>query len=110
MALRYHKKTSDVSMGIEMFEEAQALSLYDFNGKETTMANLCYVNTPKGNPIESRAFGHRHPIDLLRIVMKRMRVRRDLVHLHSLPDYLLHDVGLQPGDVRREMVRPLWRA
>jgi uncharacterized protein YjiS (DUF1127 family) len=42
-------------------------------------------------------------------IVRRVRERRELSRLLSLPDYLLKDVGLQRHDVQRQALRPLWR-
>ena len=42
-------------------------------------------------------------------VAKRIRNRRELNRLLKLDDYLLHDIGLQRGEIQREALRPLWR-
>ncbi len=44
-----------------------------------------------------------------RHVFLRFKERRELTRLNSYPDYLLHDIGLQRGDIQREALKPLWR-
>ena len=40
---------------------------------------------------------------------KRIRDRRELNRMLKLDDYLLHDIGLQRGEIQGEALRPLWR-
>ncbi len=42
-------------------------------------------------------------------LMDRLRNRREMNRLLSMPDYQLRDIGLQRGDIQREALRPLWR-
>jgi uncharacterized protein YjiS (DUF1127 family) len=49
------------------------------------------------------------PISIARTLVRRLRERRALNRLLSLPDYLLNDVGLQRHDIQREALKPLWR-
>jgi uncharacterized protein YjiS (DUF1127 family) len=42
-------------------------------------------------------------------VLARVRNRRQMNYLLSLPDYQLKDIGLQRGDIQREALKPLWR-
>jgi uncharacterized protein YjiS (DUF1127 family) len=34
---------------------------------------------------------------------------KDRAHLERMPDYLLHDIGLNDADVHREIAKPFWR-
>ena len=35
------------------------------------------------------------------IVLRRLRIRSDRRQLESMPDYLLHDLGITRGDIER---------
>jgi uncharacterized protein YjiS (DUF1127 family) len=41
-------------------------------------------------------------------LFERYRNRQKLNGLLSMDDHMLHDIGLQRGDVQREAIRPLW--
>jgi uncharacterized protein YjiS (DUF1127 family) len=45
----------------------------------------------------------------LALVWKRLRERREMNYLLSLPEYQLKDIGLQRGDIQREALKPVWR-
>jgi uncharacterized protein YjiS (DUF1127 family) len=38
------------------------------------------------------------------------RRHRDRMHLMSLDDHMLHDIGINLADVEREATKPFWRA
>jgi len=41
-------------------------------------------------------------------ILARLRNRREMNQLLSMPDYQLRDIGLQRGDIQREALRSLW--
>ncbi len=45
------------------------------------------------------------PFAFLGALAQRRRHRRDMHHLHILPDYLLKDVGLTRDDICRELAK-----
>jgi uncharacterized protein YjiS (DUF1127 family) len=49
------------------------------------------------------------PIALGGRIVRRIRERRELNRLLSLPDYLLNDIGLQRDEMQRKALDPLWR-
>jgi uncharacterized protein YjiS (DUF1127 family) len=50
-----------------------------------------------------------HTLAFFRLVWKRLRERREMNYLLSLPDYQLKDIDLQRGDIQREALKPVWR-
>jgi uncharacterized protein YjiS (DUF1127 family) len=48
-------------------------------------------------------------LNVLKVLLKHYRDRRDLNYLLGLPDYQLRDIGVQRGDIQREVLKPLWR-
>jgi uncharacterized protein YjiS (DUF1127 family) len=39
----------------------------------------------------------------------RNRLRADLAHLLQTDPRLIEDIGLEPNEVRREVIKPFWR-
>jgi uncharacterized protein YjiS (DUF1127 family) len=72
------------------------------NEMERQMANVTDYHASR-RPVRG------NPLDLLKIFLKRYKDRRDMNYLLSLPDYQLHDIGLQRGDIQREALKPVWQ-
>lgn len=49
------------------------------------------------------------PLHALQLVIAWIDVRRQRRHLSSLDDRLLRDIGLDRGQVDRELAKPFWR-
>ena len=47
-------------------------------------------------------------LGLARRIAQRIRERRELNGLLKMDDYLLHDIGVQRGDVQMKATRSLW--
>lgn len=65
---------------------------------------LTRVTSKRGVPLSVRLDALR---ERLAEWLERSRTRRSL---SRLDDHLLKDIGLTPGDVRRETSKPFWRA
>lgn len=52
----------------------------------------------------------RLPMTIFNLLLVWQERATQRVHLSSLPDELLKDMGLSPEDARREASKPFWRA
>ena len=75
---------------------------------ERKMSHVMDYQTSVTRPAAA-GFSLSHTLAIFRSVWKRLRERREMNHLLSLPDYELKDIGLQRGDIQREALRPVWR-
>jgi uncharacterized protein YjiS (DUF1127 family) len=73
---------------------------------ERKMSHVIDYQTSVARPA---AAGFSNTLAIFRLAWKRLRERREMNHLLSLPDYQLKDIGLQRGDIQREALKPVWR-
>jgi len=62
------------------------------------------------NSAHPAGVGFGHPLSLVKIILRRIKERREMNYLLSLSDYQLKDIGVQRGDIQREATKPLWWA
>jgi uncharacterized protein YjiS (DUF1127 family) len=69
------------------------------------MSNVINYHTSE-HPTGLR-FGHM--AGFIKLILRRLKDRREMNYLLSLSDYQLKDIGVQRGDIQREALKPLWR-
>jgi uncharacterized protein YjiS (DUF1127 family) len=76
---------------------------------EKAMSNVIDYHGSVNRLADRPTLGFGSPFKFLKVIAKRIQDRRELNYLLSLPDYQLKDIGLQRGDIQREVIKPLWR-